>query len=67
MDDVTTKLLDRIQTELPLAERPYAEHRACDIEGNMFDLSVHGFQRSETLPEREAAKVPAQVKDKALV
>jgi catechol 2,3-dioxygenase-like lactoylglutathione lyase family enzyme len=46
------------------AERPYAEHRACDLEGNMFDLSVHGFQRSETAPERAAA---SKTKDKALV
>jgi catechol 2,3-dioxygenase-like lactoylglutathione lyase family enzyme len=46
------------------AERPYAEHRACDPEGNMFDLSVHGFQRAETAPERAAA---SKSKDKALV
>jgi catechol 2,3-dioxygenase-like lactoylglutathione lyase family enzyme len=48
------------------SDRPYAEHRACDPEGNMFDLSVHGFQQSETAPER-AAKSVAKSKDKALV
>ena len=26
------------------SNRPYAEFRACDPEGNQFDLSVHGFQ-----------------------
>lgn len=44
------------------ADRPYAEQRCCDPEGNMFDLSVHGFQRVETNAERDARsgeKVPA--------
>lgn len=36
------------------ADRPYAETRACDPEGNMFDLSVHGFDRVETNGERAA-------------
>jgi catechol 2,3-dioxygenase-like lactoylglutathione lyase family enzyme len=35
-------------------DRPYAEQRACDPEGNMFDLSVHGFERVETNAERSA-------------
>jgi predicted enzyme related to lactoylglutathione lyase len=35
------------------ADRPYAEQRCCDPEGNMFDLSVHGFQRVETNAERD--------------
>ncbi|HLH77299.1 MAG TPA: VOC family protein [Candidatus Binataceae bacterium] len=34
------------------ATRPYAEHRACDPEGNQFDLSEHGFQRAETWTDR---------------
>lgn len=29
------------------ADRPYAERRARDLEGNMFDLSVHGYERSQ--------------------
>ena len=42
------------------ADRPYAEQRALDPEGNMFDISQHGFQRVETEAERsgEPAKVP---------
>jgi catechol 2,3-dioxygenase-like lactoylglutathione lyase family enzyme len=35
-------------------DRPYAETRACDPEGNMFDLSVHGFERVETNVDRGA-------------
>lgn len=34
-------------------DRPYAEERAVDPEGNMFDISEHGFQRVETKAERE--------------
>ena len=30
------------------AERPYAEYRGCDVEGNWFDLSQHGFEEVET-------------------
>lgn len=29
------------------SDRPYAERRARDLEGNMFDLSVHGYERSQ--------------------
>jgi catechol 2,3-dioxygenase-like lactoylglutathione lyase family enzyme len=36
------------------ANRLYAEHRGCDLEGNMFDLSVHGFDEVETRADREA-------------
>lgn len=42
------------------ADRPYAEQRACDPEGNMFDLSMHGFDTVETEAERES-KTPASV------
>jgi len=38
------------------AERPYAEFRACDPEGNQFDLSVHGFQKEETAQQRAGKK-----------
>ncbi len=38
------------------ADRHYAEARATDPEGNMFDLSEHGFQRTEFAAEREARK-----------
>jgi len=33
--------------------RPYAETRGCDPEGNNFDLSVHGFQKVEYEADRE--------------
>jgi catechol 2,3-dioxygenase-like lactoylglutathione lyase family enzyme len=32
--------------------RPYAEHRATDPDGNLFDLSEHGFQDVETDADR---------------
>jgi catechol 2,3-dioxygenase-like lactoylglutathione lyase family enzyme len=42
------------------AKRPdnryYAEQRATDPEGNMFDLSEHGFQKAELGSERKARK-----------
>jgi catechol 2,3-dioxygenase-like lactoylglutathione lyase family enzyme len=45
------------------ADRPYAEQRALDPEGNMFDISEHGFQRVETeadrTPEPEKQRVGA--------
>ncbi len=34
------------------SNRPYAEHRAVDPEGNQFDLSEHGYQRVEYQAER---------------
>ncbi len=46
------------------ADRPYAEFRGCDTEGNAFDLSEHGFDRAETNAERDAKA--AKVKEKAL-
>ncbi len=36
------------------ADRPYAETRATDPDGNNFDLSVHGFQDAEFAADREA-------------
>jgi catechol 2,3-dioxygenase-like lactoylglutathione lyase family enzyme len=48
------------------ADRPYAEQRALDPEGNMFDISEHGFQRVETEaervaePEKEAVGAPSR-------
>ncbi len=38
------------------ADRPYAEYRACDPEGNFFDLSQHGFEVVETEAERAKRK-----------
>ena len=37
--------------------------RFCDLDGNMFDLSVHGFDQIETRADREAQKTPARKKE----
>lgn len=39
---------------------PYAEQRAIDPDGNMFDLSVHGYQREEYQEDRKAKKKQKQ-------
>ncbi len=36
------------------SNRPYAEGRAMDPDGNLYDVSVHGYQEQEYLPQREA-------------
>jgi catechol 2,3-dioxygenase-like lactoylglutathione lyase family enzyme len=41
------------------ADRPYAEYRGVDPEGNWFDLSEHGFEEIETGDQREPATVSA--------
>jgi hypothetical protein len=38
------------------ADRPYAEFRACDPEGNFFDVSQHGFEVVQTEAERAKKK-----------
>jgi len=37
-------------------DRPYAETRATDPDGNNFDLSVHGFETVESNAERAGTK-----------
>jgi catechol 2,3-dioxygenase-like lactoylglutathione lyase family enzyme len=49
----------RAPTKRP-ADRPYAEQRALDPEGNMFDISQHGFERVETENERSAEPAVAR-------
>jgi len=39
---------------------PYAEERAMDPDGNMFDLSIHGYQREEYQEDRKAKKKQKQ-------
>ena len=39
--------------------RPFAEHRGCDPEGILFDISEHGFSRAETADERAKRKAMA--------
>ncbi len=36
------------------SNRLYAEHRGTDLEGNLFDLSVHGYQDAESGADRGA-------------
>jgi catechol 2,3-dioxygenase-like lactoylglutathione lyase family enzyme len=38
------------------ARIPFAEHRAMDPDGNLFDISEHGYSEVERLPEREAKR-----------
>ena len=38
------------------SDRPYAEYRAADPQGNLFDLSEHGFDDAENDAERAARK-----------
>jgi len=44
--------------EEPLAQRPanrpYAEYRAMDPDGNLFDVSVHGYDEAEFQTDRDA-------------
>jgi catechol 2,3-dioxygenase-like lactoylglutathione lyase family enzyme len=41
------------------SHRPYAEYRGTDGDGNLFDLSEHGYERTETGEEREKRKASA--------
>ncbi len=43
--------------------RPYAETRGADPEGNNFDLSVHGFQTIEFAADREKKQVSKESVD----
>lgn len=35
------------------ANRPYAEYRAMDPDGNLFDVSVHGYEETEFQADRD--------------
>jgi catechol 2,3-dioxygenase-like lactoylglutathione lyase family enzyme len=50
-------------TERP-SNRPYAEYRAMDPDGNLFDVSVHGYEEAEFQADRE--KRAREAKDKVL-
>jgi len=39
--------------------RPFAEHRAMDPDGNIFDISVHGYDHVEFASDRDAKKTKA--------
>jgi catechol 2,3-dioxygenase-like lactoylglutathione lyase family enzyme len=57
------KKFDEPLTERP-ANRPYAEYRAMDPDGNLFDVSVHGYEEAEFKADRE--KSAQQAKGKVL-
>jgi hypothetical protein len=38
--------------------RPFAEYRAMDPDGNLSDISVHGYDDVEYAADREKKKVP---------
>jgi catechol 2,3-dioxygenase-like lactoylglutathione lyase family enzyme len=40
--------------------RPFAEHRAMDPDGNLFDISVHGYDHVEFADQRDAKKSKAK-------
>jgi len=46
---------DEPMTERP-STRPFAEHRAMDPDGNLFDISVHGYDQVEFASDRAEKK-----------
>lgn len=46
---------DEPMTERP-STRPFAEHRAMDPDGNLFDISVHGYDEVEYAADRQLKK-----------
>ncbi|NQV56168.1 MAG: VOC family protein [Rhodospirillales bacterium] len=57
--DKTAQLMMDQQVEDPKmrpSNRPFAEYRGADPEGNLFDLSVHGYEKVEYRAEREGKK-----------
>ncbi|HEX5281209.1 MAG TPA: VOC family protein [Micropepsaceae bacterium] len=57
VDDLTTVEQGLKKFDEPLAQRPgnrpYAEYRAMDPDGNLFDVSVHGYEEAEFQAERD--------------
>ena len=58
LEDIEQKLAkwDEPMTGRP-STRPFAEHRAMDPDGNLFDISVHGYDHVEFEDERAKKKV----------
>jgi catechol 2,3-dioxygenase-like lactoylglutathione lyase family enzyme len=61
LGDIGSKLAkwDEPMTERP-STRPFAEHRAMDPDGNLFDISVHGYDEVELAADREGKKKIAE-------
>ena len=55
--DVEKKLAkwEEAMTQRP-STRPFAEYRAMDPDGNLFDISVHGYDEIEYAADREKKK-----------
>jgi catechol 2,3-dioxygenase-like lactoylglutathione lyase family enzyme len=51
---------DEPMEKLP-STRPYAEYRAMDPDGNLFDISVHGYGTVEFAADREKQKTTEKV------
>ena len=58
LEDIESKLQkwDEPMTGRP-STRPFAEHRAMDPDGNLFDISVHGYDHVEFEDDRAKKKV----------
>ena len=66
VDDIA-EIEKRLQAfEEPLTERPasraYAEYRAMDPDGNLFDVSVHGYEEAEFQADRDKRTREAKTK-----
>lgn len=61
-EDIERRLqkFDEPMTARP-STRPYAEHRAMDPDGNLFDISVHGYEEAEYASDREHKKKAEKV------
>jgi hypothetical protein len=57
LQDVEQKLAkwNEPMTERP-STRPFAEYRAMDPDGNLFDISAHGYDEVEFAADREKKK-----------
>lgn len=57
VDDLETTEARLARFEEPLvgrpSNRPFAEYRAMDPDGNLFDVSVHGYDRVELAKDRD--------------
>ena len=62
LEDIESKLQkwDEPMTGRP-STRPFAEHRAMDPDGNLFDISVHGYEEAEYASDRETKKKAEKV------
>ena len=60
VEQITKRLADfQIKPLLRPSDRPYAEHRGCDPDGNSIDLSEHGYERVAYTDETQTRKAKA--------